>query len=100
MNTTEEQKKKGIFTVLGDRFGKLPRWGKVLSVLGTLVVVLAVAGFAYVNGKLDLLRYSDGTIDGIGTIDADEDQVEIRHYSKTSLCIKSPDARQKGTAAQ
>lgn len=74
MNTTEEQKKKGIFTVLGDRFGKLPRWGKVLSVLGTLVVVLAVAGFAYVNGKLDLLRYSDGTIDGIGTIDADEDQ--------------------------
>ncbi|WP_300364833.1 LCP family protein [uncultured Subdoligranulum sp.] len=74
MNTTEEQKKKGIFTVLGDRFGKLPRWGKVLSVLGVLVVVLAVAGFAYVNGKLDLLRYSDGTIDGIGTIDADEDQ--------------------------
>lgn len=74
MNTTEEQKKKGIFTVLGDRFGTLPRWGKVLSVLGVLVVVLAVAGFAYVNGKLDLLRYSDGTIDGIGTIDADEDQ--------------------------
>ena len=74
MNTTEEQKKKGIFTVLGDRFGKLPRWGKVLSVLGVLVVILAVAGFAYVNGKLDLLRYSDGTIDGIGTIDADEDQ--------------------------
>ena len=74
MNTTEEQKKKGIFTVLGDRFGKLPRWGKVLSVLGVLVVFLAVAGFAYVNGKLDLLRYSDGTIDGIGTIDADEDQ--------------------------
>ena len=44
--------------------------------LGVFCLVLVVLGLAiaYVNGKLDLIHYSDGTIDGIGTIGAGEDQ--------------------------
>lgn len=74
MNTTEEKKKQSPLAALRDRFRKLPRWGKVLSVLGLVVVVAAVGTVGYVNGKLDLLRYSDGSIDSVGTIDAGEDQ--------------------------
>ena len=39
-----------------------------------LVLVVLGLAIAYVNGKLDLIHYSDGTIDGIGTIGAGEDQ--------------------------
>ena len=39
-----------------------------------LVLVVLGLAIAYVNGKLDLIRYNDGTIDGIGTIGAGEDQ--------------------------
>lgn len=44
--------------------------------LGVFCLVLVVLGLAiaYVNGKLDLIHYNDGTIDGIGTIGAGEDQ--------------------------
>ena len=40
------------------------------------IVLAALAGLAtlYVNGKLDLLHYNDGSVDSMGTIDADEDQ--------------------------
>ena len=39
-------------------------------------MLAALAGLAtlYVNGKLDLLHYNDGSVDSMGTIDADEDQ--------------------------
>ncbi len=53
---------------------KLPRWGKVLIGVAAVLVVLVAAGVLYVNGKLDLLRYDDGSISGVGTIDASEDQ--------------------------
>lgn len=52
----------------------VPRWAKVLAGVAAAVVVLVGAGVLYVNGKLDLLRYSDGTISQMGTIDASEDQ--------------------------
>jgi LCP family protein required for cell wall assembly len=53
---------------------KLPLWGKILLVV--VIVLAALAGLAtlYVNGKLDLLHYNDGSVDSMGTIDADEDQ--------------------------
>ena len=51
---------------------KLPLWGKILLVV--VIVLAALAGLAtlYVNGKLDLLHYNDGSVDSMGTIDADE----------------------------
>lgn len=53
---------------------RLPVWARIL--LGVLCVVVVFAGLAvaYVNGKLDLIRYDDGTVDSMGTIDAGEDQ--------------------------
>ena len=45
----------------------------LLGVFCAVVVLLGVA-LAYINGKLDLIRYNDGTVDEIGTIGADEDQ--------------------------
>lgn len=52
----------------------LPVWARIL--LGVLCVVVVFAGLAvaYVNGKLDLIRYDDGTVDSVGSIDAGEDQ--------------------------
>ena len=53
---------------------RLPKGGKIaVVVVGILVVLAAVAGL-YVNGKLDLLRYNDGSVSEMGEIDADEDQ--------------------------
>ena len=53
---------------------KLPLWGKILLIV--IIVLAALAGLAtlYVNGKLDLLHYNDGSVDSMGTIDAEEDQ--------------------------
>lgn len=53
---------------------RLPLWARVL--LGILCVVVVMAGLAvaYINGKLDLIHYDDGTVDSMGTIGADEDQ--------------------------
>lgn len=53
---------------------RLPLWARVL--LGGLCVVAVMAGLAvaYINGKLDLIHYDDGTVDSMGTIGADEDQ--------------------------
>ena len=53
---------------------KLPRWAKILIGVLAVVVVLVCAGVLYVNGKLDLLRYDDGSVSEVGTIDASEDQ--------------------------
>lgn len=53
---------------------KMPRWGKILLGVAAVVIVLAGAGALYVNGKLDLLRYNDGSVSQMGTIDASEDQ--------------------------
>lgn len=53
---------------------RLPKGGRIaLIVLGILVVLAAVAGL-YVNGKLDLLRYNDGSVSEVGDIGAEEDQ--------------------------
>ncbi|WP_455501708.1 LCP family protein [Gemmiger sp.] len=53
---------------------RLPKGGKVaVAVLG-IVVVLAALAALYVNGKLDLLRYNDGSVSEMGEIGADEDQ--------------------------
>lgn len=65
---TREEKNKGTHRK------KMPRWAKILLVVVVVVAVLAGAGSLYVNGKLDLLRYDDGTVSEMGTIDASEDQ--------------------------
>lgn len=53
---------------------RLPLWLRV--VLGILCVVLVLLALlvGYINGKLDLIRYNDGTVDSIGTIGEEEDQ--------------------------
>ena len=52
----------------------LPLWGRIL--LGILCVLVIVVGAAalYINGKLDLIRYDDGSVDSVGSIGAHEDQ--------------------------
>lgn len=71
MKTTEEKPKT---EAAGKVRKKLPRWGKILIAVVVVLAVVAGAGALYVNGKLDLLRYDDGSVDGVGTIDASEDQ--------------------------
>ena len=53
---------------------RLPAWMRVmLGILCAVLVVLALA-VGYINGKLDLIHYNDGSVDSVGTIDAGEDQ--------------------------
>ena len=75
MNVTENKNEATETTATATAAKKkLPLWGKILLVV--VIVLVALAGLAtlYVNGKLDLLHYNDGSIDSMGTIDADEDQ--------------------------
>lgn len=53
---------------------RLPVWLRVaLGVLCVVLILLALA-VGYINGKLDLIHYNDGSVDSVGTIDAAEDQ--------------------------
>ena len=52
----------------------LPRWAKALLGIAAALAVLLGAVALYVNGKLDLLRYDDGTLAAVGDVDASEDQ--------------------------
>lgn len=56
------------------RWRRLPRGGRAAVVALGIAVLLAVAAFLYVNGKLDLLRYNDGSVSEMGEIGAEEDQ--------------------------
>ena len=56
------------------RWRRLPRGGRAAVVALGVVVLLAVTAFLYVNGKLDLLRYNDGSVSEMGEIGAEEDQ--------------------------
>ena len=93
MNVTENKNEATETTATATAAKKkLPLWGKILLVV--VIVLAALAGLAtlYVNGKLDLLHYNDGSVDSMGTIDADEDQdldhlahdIIDRIYLKTS----------------
>ena len=56
------------------RWRRLPKGGRAAVVALGIVVLLAVAAFLYVNGKLDLLHYNDGSVSEMGEIGAEEDQ--------------------------
>lgn len=56
------------------RWRQLPKGGRAAVVALGIVVLLAVTAFLYVNGKLDLLRYNDGSVSEMGEIGAEEDQ--------------------------
>ena len=71
MKTTEEKPK----TETAEKTRKkLPRWARIVLAVVVVLAVLAGAAALYINGKLDLLRYDDGSVDSMGTIDASEDQ--------------------------
>ncbi len=53
---------------------RLPLWGKVLLTVALVLAALAGLATLYINGKLDLLHYNDGSVDSMGSIDAEEDQ--------------------------
>lgn len=53
---------------------KRPLWLKLLAVFAAALAVLVLLAVLYINGKLDLIHYDDGTVDGVGTVDAEEDQ--------------------------
>ena len=79
MKTTEEKPKTqetegGVSTAQKPARKKLPTWAKILIGILVVLLVLAGAGVLYVNGKLDLLSYNDGSVSEMGTIDASEDQ--------------------------
>lgn len=74
MKTTEEKPKTKEAAQRASRRKKLPRWAKVLIGVAVVLAVVAGAAVLYINGKLDLLRYNDGSISQMGTIDATEDQ--------------------------
>ena len=69
MNVTETENKTETATKK-----KFPLWGKVLLIVAVVLAVLAGLAALYVNGKLDLLHYNDGSVDSMGSIDAEEDQ--------------------------
>lgn len=48
------------------RWRRLPKGGRAAVVALGIVVLLAVTAFLYVNGKLDLLRYNDGSVSEMG----------------------------------
>ena len=48
------------------RWRRLPRGGRAAVVALGVAVLLAMAAFLYVNGKLDLLRYNDGSVSEMG----------------------------------
>lgn len=52
----------------------LPRWAKIALAAAALAAVLVVLAFAYINGKLDLIHYNDGSVNSVGSIGAEEDQ--------------------------
>lgn len=52
----------------------MPLWARILLGIVCVVVVFAGLAVAYINGKLDLIRYDDGTVDSMGTIESTEDQ--------------------------
>ena len=53
---------------------RLPLWGRVVLGLVCAVVVLAGVALLYINSKLDLIQYHDGSVDSVGSIGAEEDQ--------------------------
>lgn len=53
---------------------RLPWWLKAAAGIALALAVLACLAAAYLNGKLDLIRYHDGSVDSVGSINADEDQ--------------------------
>lgn len=53
---------------------RVPLWGKVLLGIVCAAAVLVGVAALYVNGKLDLIHYDDGTVDSVGSIGAEEDQ--------------------------
>ena len=53
---------------------KRPLWLNLLAVFAAALAVLVLLAVLYINGKLDLIHYDDGTVDSVGTVDAEEDQ--------------------------
>ena len=74
VETKEPEKTEAQPAAKQNPWQRLPKGGKIALVVVGILVVLAAAAGAYVNGKLDLLRYNDGSVSEMGDIAAEEDQ--------------------------
>ena len=75
MNEVETKKEEQTTEQSKPNFWRrLPRAGRIAIIAAAVVAVLAAVAGLYINGKLDLLRYSDGSVEEMGDIDAGEDQ--------------------------
>ena len=75
MNEVETKKEEQTTEQSKPNFWRrLPRAGRIAIIAAAVVAVLAAVAGLYINGKLDLLRYNDGSVEEMGDIDAGEDQ--------------------------
>ena len=53
---------------------RVPVWLRVFVGVAVVLAALLVLAAAYLNGKLDMIHYHDGTVEQVGEIEATEDQ--------------------------
>ncbi|MGN0975214.1 MAG: LCP family protein, partial [Gemmiger sp.] len=69
-----QERKNGVHAPEKEQRKKRPLWQKIAFGTGIALVAAIVLGVGYVNGKLDLIHYHDGSVDEVGSIGAEEDQ--------------------------
>ena len=74
MNEVETKQEETAAAQKKNPWQRLPKGGKIAVIVVGILVVLAAVAALYINGKLDLLRYNDGSVSEMGDIGAEEDQ--------------------------
>lgn len=71
MNEVETKKEEQTTEQSKPNFWRRLAEGRRIAIIAAAVVaVLAAVAGLYINGKLDLLRYNDGSVEEMGDIDA------------------------------
>mgnify|MGYP003092635987 FL=1 len=74
MNEVETKQEETAAAQKKNPWQRLPKGGKIAVIVVGILVVLAAVAALYINGKLDLLRYNDGSVSEMGDIGAEEAQ--------------------------